>query len=70
MQKDLVTVEDLRADDPDQLIGAVYVPRKTSRDAAIAIGRAIVKALGMDAVLASFQDRYGNTVEIMRVNRR
>ena len=65
-----MTVEYLRADEPDQLIGAVYVPRKTSREAASAIGRAIVKALGMDAVLASFQDRYGNTVEIMHVNRR
>lgn len=68
--RDLMTAEYYSPTEPDRLIGAVYVPRKTAADSVRIIGRAICVALGTDAVNAVLLSRDGVTVEVTLVGRR
>lgn len=67
--RDLMCVEFYAVLEPDRLLGAVDVPRKTGQDAARALGKAICRIRGMDAVNALLLDRDGNPVERMIIHR-
>ena len=57
---DLMTAEYASAVEPDKLLGAVYVPRKSAEEGARMIGRAVCAALGLDTVALRLYDSAGN----------
>ena len=68
--RDLMTAEYYSPTEPDRLLAAAYVPRKTAADSARIIGRAVCVALGTDAVNAVLLDSAGGTVEVLLVSRK
>lgn len=68
MQKDLVTVEYYAG--PDELVGAVYVPKKSAADSAQIVGRSLNVALGRNELTAHILDCDGNLMNEMIIFRR
>lgn len=67
---DLMTAEYASAVEPDKLLGAVYVPRKSAERSARMIGWAIFAALESDAVELRLYDSEGNLTAQQLIGRK